>query len=118
MANLLFTDTRKEMKTMTKPHGQVVIKEPYIFKVLDISTGHITEDDAKRLEANEDRITAYSLHEYGWLVYIGEIIENWPKKYWSPAFRKVLRVAKELGCEYVRFDRDGTEYDGLPKFDW
>ena len=92
-----------------------MIKDPFIFRVLDISTGHMTRADARWLGSHDD-LSAYELGEYGWLCYIGEIDDNWSGM--SQEFRTVLMQAKELGCDYVRFDRDGREHDELPSFDW
>lgn len=38
--------------------------------------------------------------------------------HWSQALKDVLQAAADLGCDYVRFDRDGRVYDELPTFDW
>lgn len=97
-----------------------MITDPFVFKVLDISTGHMTLEDNKKLidEAQDGHAPVYELREYGFLVYVGEIEENWPDDEMSSAFRKVLDTAKELGCDYVRFDRDGREYPELQKFEW
>jgi len=96
------------------------LKDPFIFPVLDVSTGHMTKEDSWGLEANSHNGPApvYELGEYGWLVYVGELEDNWPGEDWSPAFINVMRTAKELKCDYVRFDRDGREYPELQKFDW
>ncbi len=93
-----------------------VIKDPFIFKVLDISTGHMTLEDSKKL-GPETKQPVYELDEYGWLVYVGEMSENWDETM-SEAFMNILKAAKELGCDYVRFDRDGRMYVDLPYFDW
>ena len=97
-----------------------MITNPFVFKVFDVSTGHMTKKDADELEAecHGGYAPVYELHEYGWLVYVGEIEDNWPEEEMSTAFRDVLEEAKELGCDYVRFDRDGREYPELPKFNW
>jgi len=97
-----------------------MITDPFVFKVLDISTGHMTLEDNNKLtsEAQDGHAPVYELREYGFLVYVGEIEENWPDDEMSSAFRKVLDTAKELGCDYVRFDRDGREYPELQKFEW
>jgi hypothetical protein len=95
------------------------LTDPFIFKVLDICTSHMSSKDNQKLqsaEAGNQQLPAYELSEYGWLVYIGEIQENWGGM--SAAFRKVLKVAKQMGCEYVRFDRDGREYLELLTFNW
>jgi hypothetical protein len=96
------------------------MKDPFIFRVLDISTGHMTSEDNEILTAEtrdgEGTAPVYELAEYGWLVYVGEIDNNWPLM--SPEFRNILTKATALGCDYVRFDRDGREYPELPSFDW
>ena len=68
------------------------------------------------LEETWQDLCAYELREYGWLCYVGELEDNWTG--FSKEFRNVLTQARELGCDYVRFDRDGREYDGLPTFEW
>ena len=95
-----------------------MIENPFIFKVLDISTGHMTKADNEALEEYEAVVPSYELKEYGWLVYVGEIDDNWPDHVMSEEFRRIMREAAELDCDYVRFDRDGREYPGLPSFDW
>ena len=96
------------------------LADPFVFSVLDIGTGHMTEQDNKRLEAEEygGQAPVYELKSYGWLVYVGEIDSNWPPASMSEAFRTILKTAKELGCGYVRFDRDGRTYPELETFDW
>jgi len=101
----------------------ITLTDPFIFKVLDVSTGHMTHEDNLGLAANsvdsaKALVPVYELGEYGWLVYIGELDDNWPAEDWSEAFRTVLKKALELGCEYVRWDRDGKKYDELETFDW
>lgn len=96
-----------------------MISDPFIFKVLDISTRHLAKEDNERLEAAKNGPTLfYELQEYGWLVFVGEVDENWPEEDWGSDFRNVLKLAQALECDYVRFDRDGREYDELPKFEW
>jgi hypothetical protein len=71
------------------------------------------------LEDNIEDLSAYKLEEFGWLCYVGELTDNWNNDIqWSIAFHNVLRKAANCGCDYVRFDRDGSEYDDLPTFDW
>jgi hypothetical protein len=95
-----------------------MIKDPFVFKVLDLSTVHMTEEDAEKLNpCSGIQSLSYELGEYGWLIYIGEMKENWGDEM-SEAFMNALKEAKELGCDYVRFDRDGRTYEELPVFDW
>lgn len=97
-----------------------MLTDAFVFRVLDLSTSHMTLDDNQVLELNRDStgvMPAYELGEYGWFCYVGEIDENW-KEDMSEAFLVIMQKAKEMGCEYVRFDRDGRTYDELPVFDW
>lgn len=97
-----------------------MITDPLIFKVLDISTNHMSREDVDNLdqEVAGGMAPVYVLKEYGWLIYVGEINDNWPGEQWSEAFLNVLKLAADLGCDYVRWDRDGLIYDELPFFDW
>jgi hypothetical protein len=92
------------------------LENPFIFRVLDVSTGHISLSDVDGLE-NSGR-PVYELEGFGWLVYVGELEDNWPSDVFSGAFINILRKAQELECDYVRFDRDGREYPELQTFDW
>lgn len=101
--------------------------------VLDVSTCHISPKDAQLLKEcaeNEDVVTSQNnaliIHEYteGCDVFVSE--EIYDKKYqealirdgYSKAFVDLLRLAKKFGCNYLKLDRDGTEYDDLPQFTW
>jgi len=100
------------------------LKDAFIFKVLDISTAHMTLEDSKGLATNSSSAAnamapVYELGEYGWLAYVGEIDDNWPvEDGWSEAFRTVMKTAQAMGCDYVRWDRDGRDYEELEKFNW
>ena len=96
-----------------------MIKNPSIFQVLDISTAHMTREDARKLEneCHDGHAPVYELLEYGYLTYAGDVLENWEDM--SPAFIKIMESASEMGCCYVRWDRDGPEYSPeLEKFEW
>jgi hypothetical protein len=110
-----WTDSDNQKRKLSK---NIQITDPFIFRVLDISTSHMTAKDAVKLSDPERNMSAYELSEYGWLAYIGELEHNWPKGVMSAAFRLVLKVAKQMGCEWVRFDRDGREYPELKTFEW
>lgn len=97
-----------------------MIKDPYIFKVFDLSTEHMAKGDSQVLEqlAFMELAPVYSLRDYGFLVYVGDIEENWPPGMMSKAFMAVLETTRELGCNYARFDRDGIAYPELETFEW
>ena len=94
------------------------MKNPIITRALDASTVHITQEDAQNLDRG-DAVACYTLDEYGWLVYVGEPesdLENYPG--FSDAFLGLISSCREHGCEYLRLDKDGADYDDMPTFDW
>jgi len=98
--------------------------EPVIVKVLDISTAHMSEQDSEKL----NRCNKGSVINYGYLegnfVYLGDPSDVddtervWTEAGYSMAFIMACRKARESGCKYAQFDRDGTVYDDLERFDW
>ena len=62
-----------------------------VYRIADVSTGHITREDGFRIGDKEAP---------GHLASIDPIFND------------------EQGIEYVRFDRDGGEVENLPKFEW
>lgn len=98
-------------------------------RIADVSTEHITREDGRLLR--EGGRPDASLQE-NWPVIAtigggeGHVIlvedhgtegeENFPGA--SAAFHQICLLAAEQGCSYVRFDRDGTTYSTLPRFDW
>ena len=100
-----------------------------IEKSLVVSTAHITKEDDELLtqETKEENIHDQLLYpqavDYGY--YISTIEELEPKMCdllletgYSPALLSLLRLAHEIGCQYLRLDRDGEIYDEFPQFDW
>jgi len=96
------------------------IKNPYIVKILNVSTGHLSFPESETLthEANEGNAPVYDIRESGWIVYTGDPDENWQDVKMSEQFFKILKAAGALECSYVWFDRDGNHYEEFETFDW
>jgi len=96
-------------------------KTPYIVMSLDCSTAHISKRDNNLLKKNDDTdpVTAYK-NKYGYDIYIHEAaMDSVPLRYgYSKEFVKLLKIARKNNCQYLKLDRDGTEYEDLPRFDW
>ena len=99
-------------------------KTPYIVNSLDISTGHITQQDDIQLKADvagcgADALIVYDYAE-GYFVYIPDKddIPGLVNAGYSQELINILLRGRELGCKYVQFDCDGTTYADLPYFDW
>jgi len=96
------------------------------YKLLDISTAHITREDDifLKLEARTPVSFPGSVHEvdHGFFIWLcGQEISTegfvWEDAI-SEAFKKIIELAVDLNIEYIRLDSDGKVYDGLEIFDW
>ena len=107
-----------------------------IAKALDVSTSHITEEDAKLLESSTSQgevhfglgypTIVYSYPE-GYFVYahVGDNaaeVRDFNKACraagYSEAFLKVMQMARRNGCKYAQLDCDGIEYPQLKTYKW
>ena len=52
--------------------------------------------------------------EYGFRIYIFET----PESTEYPELNKILKIAIENECVWLRFDRDGPIYEGFDVFEW
>lgn len=117
---------RKTHDTATAPMGVVPV-EPRRFKaaeayrVLAVSTGHITEQDNLLLQAAADdpdetmvmgRKTGYFIK-----LYAGDSPLNYRHGY-SEALNRLIRLAHEAGFQMIELDCDASLIDGLDVFDW
>lgn len=108
------------MTTKTKKSPKFEIQ-----KTLVVSTGHITQDDSKILaEAANDGLTLGTLlitydSEYWHILYLTTLTQSSARMAGlSTACRKWIKIAKDLGCDWIKFDRDGEVYEDYPTFDW
>ena len=96
-----------------------------INKEIVFSTGHISEECGEALrEASigvyrdeEAPLTMFTVYEdeYGFRILI--LPEN-PSNTNFPELDKILQVAIENECAWVRFDGCGPTYPGFETFDW
>ena len=112
------------------------VKNPFIVKVFEACTSHITEKDDKLLRKEDlAELSVYNIDgggtRFGYLIYTGledntsikEGIEKPTQKAILKAgFSKnlvwLLGRAKKNGCKFLQLDCDGVEYDDLQTFDW
>jgi hypothetical protein len=90
--------------------------------ILDLSTRHLTEELGEgKLARLRPEVVAYET-EYGFLMWVPDDPEESAE--WSEDVRvpdEVLRIqlyARERGCDYVLFDREGPTVADLPRFNW
>ena len=97
-----------------------------ISKVLTLSTAHITEETAKRLERDPDDnnlgLCVYDKSGYGFYIDIRTVDGCLPHEYMADDFPKDLYkciyLAHELGCKTLCLDCDGETTDVLETYDW
>lgn len=101
-----------------------------IQKILTLSTAHISENTAKRLETDPDDnnlgLVVYPKAGYGFFIYIPYIPngtktlppQDWFKEDFPEELYNCIVLAAELGCDILCFDQDGNEYPFLKSFDW
>lgn len=93
-----------------------------IYRYLDISTGHITKNDADLLKNDHEPDGAYLIGKYdeGFILSIGEYVEvgNVVGKEFSKEFNGIIQYAQLQGCCLLRFDADGMEFPDFPTFEW
>lgn len=87
-----------------------------IERSLVLSTAHISEATAALLgdhsEAEDFNVVVYAV-EYGWLVWADSADFAG-----APELSALLKLAREQGCKWIRFDQDGEVVEGLPTFEW
>lgn len=89
---------------------------------LVLSTGHVTEETARLLDAipvsaweKELGVTGGRYGEYGWFVYCSP--RNDGDRIAADLF-SVMQFAIAKGCEHILFDRDEPFEPELPRYDW
>jgi hypothetical protein len=95
-----------------------------IYKMLDISTGHIPYQDVQLLEDPQSLPFTCAIYEEGFIVSTvmfsdpGLVEKLKQKKSFSPDFFKIIGRALVERCSHINFDRDGEEYEEFTKFNW
>jgi hypothetical protein len=93
-----------------------------IYNFMDISTGHLTDDDVALLN-EEDLPFTVMAYEYGWIVstadlmsadLVDDAIEKLSAAGLSPEFIEIARISGQRGCWLLRFDADADLEDDLP----
>lgn len=92
---------------------------PRIRRMLDASTGNLTEDMFGAL--TEHPWLSVSRTEHGALMWVPDDPEDSSRSCDPPVPPEVLAIqmfARGLGCDYVLFDADADPLPGLPSWDW
>ncbi len=91
-------------------------QELEIMRVLVLSTAHLSQDEGA---THASDWPAYTLEgEYGFISYVADFNEGDAQWEDWPGLQACAKLAREHGLEWVRFDRDAEEIEGLPTYDW
>ncbi len=96
---------------MTKKNAFTKMISP----ILTLSIGHISEKDAKLLDAEET--FSVGKFEYGYFLFTS-ITNNKKLQEYSKAFRELINAALQADCQYICLDRDAELHPDLQVFDW
>ena len=90
-----------------------------ISKMLTISTAHITEETAKRLQNdNHNGVIVYQKDEYGWFIFVDEdCMHEYENEIPKELFR-LMKFTKANGCDWLCLDNDGEELEYFETYEW
>lgn len=91
-----------------------------LYRYLDASTGHITQQDNQLMVDLTELPFRYAPNEYGYIVWISdeltrEELEDSPI---SDDFTQLILYAKAVGCGILNLDMDGEQYKTLHLNNW
>lgn len=94
-----------------------------IYNYLDLSTGHITEREARELDSTGDGLLCGSRvipHDYGAWVHVPEpdAEDDAERREAYPNLQNCIEHARKHGAMWINFDQDGDKEDELPSFEW
>lgn len=83
-------------------------------RMLVLSTAHLRYETSKILDGFNGERGWGSPIAYGYLVRaFTDASQELPAE-----VRQAAMLAQRLGCQYLRYDRDGETYPELPSFEW
>jgi hypothetical protein len=92
-----------------------------IAKMLTLSTAHISEETANKLNVkiiygmNYIPLPIYNKDGYGWFIFVSE---DYNELNLPDDLKKCLDLATENECEWLCLDCDGLIVPNLPTYDW
>ena len=95
-----------------------------IVRMITISTAHISEDTACRLNVasltnDMFSLVIYAKEGYGWFISWNGNDEDWRDDETIPNdLRKCIEYAIKHSCQWLCLDCDGIEANELPIYDW
>lgn len=102
-----------------------------VMQALVASNAHLTKEEGEKFTAAADtgrwddalapdgNVGNPMSWEYGWMFYVGGP-GDWDAdgEGLGPGFAALVKLARANSLEWIRFDADGPEIEGIPTFDW
>lgn len=80
------------------------------------STRHVLDGDHPDFDGGTGPFNVLPWESYGWIVWADpEELPN-PKRF--PEMEAIRKLARDNGCQWIRFDCDAAEVEGLPTHEW
>lgn len=89
-----------------------------IARSLVISTAHVPQVLAQRMDDGKPIGTPYDNLGYGWRVYVPSESEPFDDDCAAAALRPLMTLARENDCRWIVFDSDGDQIEGFETFEW
>jgi hypothetical protein len=86
--------------------------------MLTISTSHVSQETAKKLEWEDAHVTQFEHGDYGWLIYVNPEGHDWAGTGVPPDLTLLMLHAHQCGCCWLLLDSDGAVLPEVPTFDW
>lgn len=94
------------------------------FTVLALSTAHVTEEIAQRLNDEVEHspadspvnLVSWDPFRFGWWVYVNDDAGMWES--FPQCLQDCFALARQTGARYIQFDRDVEPIDALPIYEW
>jgi hypothetical protein len=90
-----------------------------IFRVMDLSTAHVTKKTMDALAEGSADLTSYGYPE-GAFVHLptDDLEEELEERGLPEDLRKVVKFAMDHDCQWVKLDADGEVCGDLPTYEW
>ena len=86
-----------------------------IYKMLVLSTSHVSKETAKLLDRDNVGVVVYPKSEYGWFI----VATDWDEHENIPDdLQKCLELTEQLGCDWLCLDCDGKCVPELLTYKW
>ena len=90
-----------------------------IAKMLTISTAHVTQKTANKIDREEiTGLVIYSKDEFGWFIFIPEDLYEEDYDELPKDLKACIQLAMDNDCNWLCLDCDGEELDELEVYEW